>query len=69
MPTTRTTALDQLTADQRRAVSNAAASLRMEGQTLADEHLEVVARYVLGEIDGAECDAQMRETSHQLRRR
>ncbi|GAA1119327.1 hypothetical protein GCM10009630_16420 [Kribbella jejuensis] len=52
MPPAR--AIDRLNADQRRQLDNLIASWRMENMPLSDPEIEVLARYVLGEIDAAE---------------
>ena len=53
------TALDRLTAVQRRDLDNLAASFAMENMPLSQPALEVLAAYCLREISAAECDAQL----------
>lgn len=49
-------AIDRLDGDLRLELDNLAASWAMEGQELSAQELEVLARYLLGEIDAAERD-------------
>lgn len=52
MPPTR--AIDRLNPDQRHKLDNLIASWRMENMQLSDAEIDVLARYVLGEIDATE---------------
>lgn len=57
--TTEPTALQRLSAEQRRDLDSIAVSWEMEGQTLPAAEQEVLARYILGEISFDESQRQM----------
>jgi hypothetical protein len=52
MPSNR--AVDRLDAEKRHQLNNLIASWRMENMPLGDAEIDILARYVLGEIDADE---------------
>lgn len=59
MVDTKHRAIDRLDADMRFKLDNIAASWRMEGMSPSEDEINVLARYLLGEIDAEERHRQM----------